>query len=107
MPAEQLQFPFPSLDFPGRSTLSAFEVAEKLGVSDQHILNLAEEGSFPGLELKGAKATKRALRIPIESYREFIVSRMTGPARNGLLRQLPRAALRDLHREIGEWLRTA
>lgn len=106
MPAEQLQFPFPSLDFPGRTMLTVSEIAERLGISDRHVLNLAEDGSFPGLDFKGAKATKRALRIPIENYRDFIVSRMTGPQRSAFLRQLPRAALRDLHREIGEWLRT-
>ncbi len=106
MSVEQLQFPFPSLDFPGRTALTISEIAERLGISDQHVLNLADDGSFPGLELKGAKASKRSLRIPIENYRDFIVSRMTGPARNQFLRVLPRAALRDLHREIGEWLRT-
>ncbi len=102
---EQLQFPFPSLDFPGRTTLTVNEVAERLGVTDRHLMNLAEDGSFPGIDLKGAKATKRTLRIPIENYRDFIVSRMTGPERASFLRTLPRAALRDLHREIGEWLR--
>lgn len=105
MPDEQLQFPFPSLDFPGRTILTVAEIAQKLHVSDQQVLNLAEEGAFAGLDLKGLRATKRCLRIPIESYRNFILSRMSGEHRNEFLRALPRGVLRDLHREIGDWLR--
>lgn len=102
---EQLQFPFPSLDFPGRTTITVGEIARRLGVSDQTILNLADEGAFPGVDLKGKRATKRCLRFPIECYRNFLLERMTGEHRNELLRMLPKAALRELHREIGEWLR--
>jgi hypothetical protein len=98
--SEQLQFPFPSLDFPGRSSLPVKEIAEKLGITNQHILDLVEDGVFTGLDLKGRDSAKRCLRIPIEVYRDFIVSRMTGPYRAQLIRQLPKATLRDLRKEI-------
>jgi hypothetical protein len=76
-------------------------------VSGRHILNLADEGAFGNLDMKGVASTKRTLRMPIESYRNFILSRMSGPTQQHFLRTLPKAALRDLHREIGEWLRAA
>lgn len=104
---EQLQFPFPSLDFPGRATLTVTEMAERIGVSDQTILNLADEGEIPGIDLKGKAATRRCLRVPIEGWRNFILKRLTGPMQRDFLRTLPKATLRDLHRDIGEWLRTA
>lgn len=104
---EQLQFPFPSLDFPGRTTLTVTEMARRLGVSDQTILNLADEGEIPGVDLKGKHATRRCLRVPIESWRNFVLSRLTGPMQRDFLRALPKATLRELHREIGEWLRAA
>jgi hypothetical protein len=95
---------FASLDFEGRTVLSADEVAKKLSVTPQHILRLAEEGALTAIDLKGGKATRRLLRIPIESYREFIFWRMTGPRRWGFLRDLPKARLRELLAELEQLL---
>ena len=41
-----------------------------------------------------------------ESYRDFIIARMTGPRRRELLKSLPRATLRELVRELNEFLRS-
>jgi excisionase family DNA binding protein len=102
--ALQFEFPFASLDFPGRTTLSVDEVAERLGVTAQHVLDLIAENLITGIDLKGRAATRRLIRIPIESYRNFVVERMTGPARRDFLRTLPPATLRDLQRELTEIL---
>lgn len=104
---EQLQFPFPSLDFPGRTTLTAAEIAERLGWSEKHVCDLFTEGELPALDGKGKKAKRGSYRVPIESYRDFITGRMTGPRRTDLLRHLPKAAIRELIRDLTEYLNTA
>ena len=68
----QLSFPFYSLDFPERWTLKVGEVAERLGVSEQHILNLIDEGEFGSLNLAPGR-TRKLVRIPVEAYRDFVL----------------------------------
>ncbi len=79
-PAQQLAFPFASLDFEGYTTLTVDQIAIKLRKTPQHILNLVEQGELVALECKSAKATRRDCRIPLEEYRAFIMRRLTGPA---------------------------
>lgn len=108
MPAEQLQFAFPSLDFPGRVNLRAEEVAEKLGITSQHVIDLIVEGKLQAIDVRGIGAKRALYRIPVECYRDFIVRSLTTPAeRLRLLRELPKATLRELVREINEYLRAA
>ena len=98
----QIDF-FASLDFPGRQMLYPGELALKLGVTVDHILDLAEEGEFAAVDLRGKNASRRLLRIPVESYREFILRRMTGPGHREFLRTLPKATLREmLHKQVTE-----
>lgn len=105
MSNEQLQFPFPSLDFPGRTTLTAAEIAERLGFDEKHVRDLITEGELPGIDGKGKGATRGAYRVPIENYRDFVTARMTGPRRIELLRHLPKPVLRELVRELNEHLK--
>jgi len=109
MPDEQLQFPFASLDFPGRTSLYLHEIAEKLGISVDQVSDLCDDGSLVAVDCssKETKSGRRALRIPIESYRDFITGRMTGPRRLELLRHLPKATIRELVRELQDYLRAA
>ena len=107
MPCDQLQFSemLHSLDFPGRTVLRPQEIAKRLGVSDQHILNAVEEGSLQAVNLAGAGASKRCLRIPVESYRDWVLRRLTNTEeRRRLLRDLPKATLRELRRELDSLL---
>jgi hypothetical protein len=104
---EQLQFPFASLDFPGRSSLYPHEIAARLGICVDQVYDLCDDGSLVGINVGSQSASRRSLRIPIEAYRNFIVARMTGPLRLDLLRHLPRATLRDLVRELQEILRSS
>lgn len=101
--SEQLQFGFASLDFPGRVSLRIEEVADKLGVTAQHIIDLIVEGKLQALDMRGQGATRALYRIPIECYRDFIVKSLTAPTeRMRLLRELPKATLRDLRRELDQ-----
>lgn len=97
----QAEFPFASLDFPGRSTLTVDEIAERLGVTAQHVIDLIEEGALcPSVDLAGKGASRRLLRVPVETYRNFIIARMTGTARLHFLRSLPAGVLAQLREEL-------
>lgn len=104
--SEQLAFPFPSLDFPGRTTLTAEEIATRLGWEPKHVRQLIAEGELPGIDGKGKGATRASYRVPIENYRDFIAARMTGERRIEMLRHLPKATLRELVQELQEFLKT-
>jgi len=103
----QLEFQLSSLDFPGRRVLYPLEVSQRLGVTVDHIYDLIDEGLLVGIDLAGKGASRRLIRIPIESYRNFVVQRVTGPARRDFLRALPPATLRELHAELSELLAVA
>jgi len=102
--AEQLQFPFASLDFPGRTVLYMQEVAEKLGCSIDQVYDLADDGSLPAVNIASKGAARRELRVPIEGWRKFIIERLTGPMQLEFLRSLPRPTLRELQQELSRLL---
>ena len=104
---EQLQFGFfASLDFPGRTTLRVEEIAEKLGVTTQHILDLIDEKRLTAMDVRGEGATRATYRVPVEAYRNYVAATLTEPAESlRLLRHLPRATLRELVRELNEFLK--
>jgi hypothetical protein len=104
MPAEQLNF-FASLDFPGRTTLLLSEMAEKLGVSVRHLQKEVEQGALTVLDMKGKQATQSCWRVPVECYRDYVVTRLSGPKRPEFLRALPPATLRELVKEMQTILR--
>lgn len=105
---EQLQFAFSSLDFPGRVTLRVDEVAEKLRITPKHITDLIAEGKLQAIDARGSGASRAAYRIPIEAYRDYVTRSLTSPVeRMRLLRDLPKATLRELVRELQEYLRSS
>jgi len=83
MPADlQLSLPFACLDFPDRATVGAREIAAKLRVSRQHILDHIDAGTLVAVDTKIAR------------------SRLTGPARLEFIAELPEQTLREIAREI-------
>lgn len=105
MSTEQLQFAFASLDFPGRVSLRADEVAHKLGITAQHVIDLIVEGKLVALDHRGIGSTRACYRIPIEAYRDYVTRCVTSPTdRIQLLRDLPRATLIELQRELKQLL---
>lgn len=99
--SEQLQL-FASLDFPGRSTVMIREMAERLGVSERHLLNEVECGSLVVLDLRAEGSSRRTARVPIECYRNYVAKRLTGPAEStvSFIVALPRAVRRSLILEL-------
>ncbi len=89
-----------------RRCLKTGECAEILGVSDQHILNLIDEGTLGALDLSIGKLEKpkRVLRIPPNVLFDFIISRLSlSPECLGLFRA-PREALERMRDRIDEYL---
>jgi len=103
---EQLQF-FGSLDFPGRTTLMLWEIASRLGCTVRHLLNEVDSGTLTGLDI-AAQPSRRAMRIPVESYRAYILTKVTGPVdfKMQFLRELPAATRRQLIDELTASLKT-
>lgn len=90
MPA-QLNF-FASLDFPeDRTVLTVGEIAAKTRYTVQHILNHIEAGELTALDGSGKDAKRGSMRVPIESYRNFILRRLTNPKADDALPTLPEA----------------
>jgi excisionase family DNA binding protein len=72
MICEQLDL-FESLKFEGRTALRPEEVAERLNVSTQHVLDLVEEGRIRAINVAGVNLTdRRYLRIPVEAWERFV-----------------------------------
>lgn len=67
------QLDFGSLLFPGRSSLYVSEVAEKLSVTEQHVLDLLEEGQIGGINVGGG--SRNFWRIPVPEYEKFLKKR--------------------------------
>jgi len=79
MTSATAQIEFPSLDFPGRTTLYPHECALRLGCHVDHIYDLIEEGILRGINIAGGNnlTDRRCVRIPIEAWRAFLAARVT------------------------------
>jgi len=53
-----------------RKVLFVSEVATRLGVTDQHIIDLIDEGKLQAVNIGGH--TRKFWRIPIEAYQAFL-----------------------------------
>lgn len=100
--ATQESFPFWSLDFEGRDTLTVDEIAAKLRCTRQHILDLIDERALGAIDIAGRdnKTSRRAARVPIECWRDFVLASMTTEYQRSPLKDLPTAALIKLQADI-------
>lgn len=69
------QVDFRSMLFPGRRSLYVSEVAKELGVTDQHIIDLIEEGQIGAVNVGGGK--RNYWRIPVSEFEKFLKSRIS------------------------------
>lgn len=76
--AAKLDPSFESLDFPDRQVLYPFELAARLGCSSRHIHDLILDGELRAIDLsgRGSFSGRKYIRIPIESWRQFLRKRM-------------------------------
>lgn len=65
---------FPSLRFdPSRTVLYVFEVAARLRVTEQHVVDLIEEGKLRAVNIAGENASGRKYyRIPPEAFDAYV-----------------------------------
>jgi excisionase family DNA binding protein len=68
MPPQQMEFG--KLLFPGRTVLYVGEVAERLDISEQHVLDLIDEGRLLAINIGGG--TRKFWRIPVEAYERYL-----------------------------------
>lgn len=100
---QQLSLPFACLDFPGRDTVKVWEIAAKLGYSHQHIFEHIDAGRLVALD-SALVLSRRNLRVPVDEYRRWVLSLLTGPARRTFFSELPKPVLREIAAEIAAQL---
>lgn len=96
---QQLALPFACLDFPDRATVTVNDIAAKLGVSWQHVVEHIDAGKLVALDT-ALVTSRRNIRVAVDEYRRWVLSLLTAPARRTFLAELPPATLRELRREI-------
>jgi len=65
------QMEFPSIGFPAdRRVLMVQEVAERLRISEQHVIDLIEEGKIQGINIGGHG--RHYYRIPKEGFEAYV-----------------------------------
>lgn len=76
---EDEQLDFNALLFPGRKVLYVAEVAERLEISQRHVLDLIEEGKIGAIDVGGG--IRKHWRIPVGEFEKFMKRRSSlGPA---------------------------
>ena len=101
---QQLELPFALLDVQGRTTLTVREVAERLHCTTQHVCELIACQALCAINI-GLGKSRMAARIPVESFRDFIIKSLTCPWAQSPLRDLPTPALVRFYNELGTHLR--
>lgn len=101
--AQQLSLPFACLDFPARDSVRASEIAAKLGITSQHVLDHIEAGKLVAIDTT-LVSSRRNPRIAVDEYRRWVLSLLTAPARRTFLAELPHPTLRELQQEISTLL---
>jgi len=93
---QQLSLPFACLDFPGRDTVAIWEIAAKIGKTVRHVLDHVDAGKLVALDSALVKS-RRSLRVPVDEYRRWVLTLLTGPAQKTISAELPLPVLRELH----------
>ncbi len=77
------------------------EVAKRLGVTGQHVIDLIVEGKLNAADMRGKGAIRALYRVPLEAYRDYITLSLTSAEdRARLMRELPRETLLQLQEEL-------
>jgi len=75
-PRQYLESVSPDLLFSKeRSVLLVSEISKKLGLTDQHVLNLIEEGKLIALNVGGG--SRNFWRVPMEAYEKYLVDNLS------------------------------
>jgi len=70
---EPQQLQFGTLLFPGRTVLYVSEVAERLAITERHVLDLIEEGKLRAINVGGENVSgRRFYRIPVHWYEDYL-----------------------------------
>ena len=67
------QMDFNALLFPGRKMLYVAEVAERLQVTDRHVIDLIQEGKIGAIDVGGG--LRNFWRVPVTEFEKFLKKR--------------------------------
>ena len=67
------QMDFNALLFPGRKMLYVAEVAERLQVTERHVIDLIEEGKIGAIDIGGG--LRKFWRVPVTEFEKFLKKR--------------------------------
>lgn len=96
----QLELLLPELAFPGRQTVTAGEIAGKLGISLRQVHLLIEDPDCELMAIDIGRRERGAYRVPVTAYYAWLVSVASQtPAENPIL-QLDTPVLIKLFRSI-------
>lgn len=70
---EPEQMDFNSLLFPGRKVLYVSEVAERLQITDRHVIDLIQEGKLGAVDVGGG--LRNFWRVPVTEFEKFLKKR--------------------------------
>lgn len=62
----------PTVPAPFRKPLRIEAVADALNCSRQHVIDLIDEGQLRAINLAIAKSPRRAYRIPVEAFEDYL-----------------------------------
>lgn len=101
MPATtQIELPFACLDFSGRGSVPVWEIAKKIGVTRQHILDHIDAGTLIALDTK-LVGKRSNMRVPVDEYRRWVLVRLINlETRRDFIAQLPEPTVRELVKEL-------
>jgi len=79
-PLNMSDLPLAESVFPNRNFLMISEVSKVLKCTNQHVLDLIEEGQLVAVDISGPavdrNTARRCLRIPVSSYDNFLRTRV-------------------------------
>lgn len=103
MPQAQLELPFSLLDLQGRTVLTVKEIAGMLHCTPRHVCEMIASDELCAVNI-GRGQSRMTARVPVESFRAFILKSLTCDFHDSPLRHLPTQSLIAWHRQLTQHL---
>ena len=73
------RFPYPMSDLKGHTIYLVEDVAQALDITPKHVGQLIDDGALIAVNVRSEGASRSCYRIPVESYRAFVLARTVRP----------------------------
>jgi hypothetical protein len=101
---KQLDLPFSLLDLQGRQVLTVREIAGMLHCTPRHVCELISSEELCAINI-GRGQSRMSARVPVESFRAFVLRSLTCDFADSPLRHLPTQSLINWHRQLTQHLK--